>query len=80
MCVLALLNIIIALSWFGVNLLGVGLHAYGFTQTLAGGLALFCIFAFLAAMYVYVPARCKAIQRDVKKYKPTPVSKNLSKK
>jgi ABC-type transport system involved in cytochrome c biogenesis permease subunit len=26
-------NIITALSWFGVNLLGVGLHAYGFTDS-----------------------------------------------
>ena len=25
-------NIITALSWFGVNLLGVGLHSYGFTE------------------------------------------------
>ncbi|HEX9081057.1 MAG TPA: cytochrome c biogenesis protein CcsA, partial [Holophagaceae bacterium] len=25
-------NIITSLSWFGVNLLGVGLHSYGFTQ------------------------------------------------
>ncbi len=39
---LAFLNVIVALSWFGVNLLSVGLHSYGFTTGLAWGLALFC--------------------------------------
>lgn len=41
--VLALLNIIVALSWFGVNLLNVGLHSYGFTSDMAWGLAVFCV-------------------------------------
>lgn len=40
--VLAALNIIVALSWFGVNLLNVGLHSYGFTSGMATGLATFC--------------------------------------
>lgn len=39
---LALLNIIVALSWIGVNLLGVGLHSYGFTEAAATGLLAFC--------------------------------------
>lgn len=39
----AALNIIVALSWFGVNLLNVGLHSYGFTDSMAIGLAAFCI-------------------------------------
>lgn len=34
--------VVVALSWFGVNLLGVGLHSYGFATGLANGLALFC--------------------------------------
>ena len=38
---LAYLCVVTALSWFGVNLLNVGLHSYGFTQGLAGSLALF---------------------------------------
>jgi ABC-type transport system involved in cytochrome c biogenesis permease subunit len=38
----AFLNIIVALAWFGVNLLNVGLHSYGFTSGLAAGLMLFC--------------------------------------
>ncbi|HCK32481.1 MAG TPA: hypothetical protein DHW10_02950, partial [Rhodospirillaceae bacterium] len=38
----AALLIIIALSWFGTNLLGVGLHSYGFTTGLTAGLVTFC--------------------------------------
>lgn len=39
---MALLNVTVALAWFGVNLLGVGLHSYGFTSGLAMGLFAFC--------------------------------------
>jgi ABC-type transport system involved in cytochrome c biogenesis permease subunit len=39
----AYLNVIVALAWFGVNLLNVGLHSYGFTNEMAFGLALFCM-------------------------------------
>jgi ABC-type transport system involved in cytochrome c biogenesis permease subunit len=39
---LAALSIVVALSWFGVNLLGVGLHSYGFTSGIAAGLFGFC--------------------------------------
>lgn len=38
----AYLNVIVAIAWFGVNLLNVGLHSYGFTNEMAAGLALFC--------------------------------------
>lgn len=36
------LNVIVALAWFGVNLLNVGLHSYGFTSGIAWGLGIFC--------------------------------------
>lgn len=51
---MALLNIVVALSWFGVNLLNVGLHSYGFTSGMAGGLAAFCAVqgALVAALYI----------------------------
>ena len=39
---LCVTNIIVALSWFGVNLLSVGLHSYGFTDAAAYGLTAFC--------------------------------------
>jgi ABC-type transport system involved in cytochrome c biogenesis permease subunit len=37
----ALTTIVIAFAWFGVNLLGVGLHSYGFTENIAFNLFLF---------------------------------------
>ena len=50
---LALLNVVIALSWLGVNLLSTGLHSYGFTDKAAWSLALFCgaEFSFAAITY-----------------------------
>lgn len=35
---MAFLSVIVALAWIGVNLLGVGLHSYGFTEGLFWGL------------------------------------------
>jgi len=35
-CVISL--VVVMLAWFGINLLGVGLHAYGFTEGIAGWL------------------------------------------
>lgn len=39
---MAFINVVVALAWFGVNLLSVGLHSYGFTSGIAWGLGLFC--------------------------------------
>ncbi|MGB1077004.1 MAG: cytochrome c biogenesis protein CcsA, partial [Bdellovibrionales bacterium] len=39
---LSFLSVIVALSWFGVNLLSVGLHSYGFIEGIALGLFTFC--------------------------------------
>lgn len=41
---MAALSIIVVLAWFGVNLLNVGLHSYGFISGVAWGIALFCVF------------------------------------
>ena len=35
---------LVAFGWFGVNLLGVGLHSYGFTDSIAMNLAVFILF------------------------------------
>jgi ABC-type transport system involved in cytochrome c biogenesis permease subunit len=40
-CVLALM--VVMWAWFGVNLLSVGLHSYGFASGIAGGLILYAI-------------------------------------
>ncbi len=50
-------NIITAASWFGVNLLGVGLHAYGFTDSGFVWLLGFWITQFLFMGLCYAPAR-----------------------
>ena len=39
----ASLSIIVVLAWFGVNLLSVGLHSYGFITGVAMGITIFCI-------------------------------------
>ena len=40
---IAFLNVVVALAWFGVNLLSTGLHSYGFTQGIAAALGGFCL-------------------------------------
>jgi len=40
---MAFLNIVVALAWFGVNLLNTGLHSYGFITGVAHALAAFCM-------------------------------------
>eukprot|EP00913_Durusdinium_trenchii_P008875 g8341.t1 len=40
-------NIVTSWSWFGVNLLGVGLHAYGFKEGIGRALILFCLSQFI---------------------------------
>lgn len=44
---LSLTNITVLLAWFGVNLLGVGLHNYGFTKGAAFNLTVACVSIFL---------------------------------
>lgn len=50
---LAYLSVIVALSWFGVNLLSVGLHAYGFTDTAAWNLGVFVGAETIAMMCIW---------------------------
>ena len=55
----SLVNIIVALAWFGVNLLNVGLHSYGFTDNVATNLFLFIGFeiTFMTTMYFLAKRR-----------------------
>ena len=57
---IALLNIVVALAWFGVNMLGVGLHSYGFTEATALGLSSFCFAEILLIITLYRRARRQA--------------------
>jgi ABC-type transport system involved in cytochrome c biogenesis permease subunit len=51
--------IAVLLAWLGVNLLGVGLHSYGFTSGIARGLFLACMFEI-----VYVAALVPFAKRN----------------
>ena len=51
---LVLGNITVALAWFGVNLLAVGLHNYGFTKAIAVNLTIFCVAEAIFALIGYV--------------------------
>ncbi len=60
MASLAALNMIVALAWFGVNLLNTGLHSYGFIEGVAAALA-----AFIAAEVLIITSLwITAIYRD----------------
>ena len=49
-----LTNVIVALSWFGVNLLSLGLHSYGFTEGVFWGLMTFCGGEMLLALFASI--------------------------
>ena len=57
-------NIIVALAWFGVNLLQVGLHSYGFDDGVARNLYLFIFIeiAICLGLYYYPKMRSKSIK------------------
>lgn len=57
---LVLGNIIVALAWFGVNLLAIGLHNYGFTEAIAINLSIFCGIEAVLALVGYVWATAKS--------------------
>ena len=50
---MALNNIIVALAWFGVNLLQVGLHSYGFDDGVARNLFIFIAFEIIFCVGIY---------------------------
>jgi ABC-type transport system involved in cytochrome c biogenesis permease subunit len=50
-------NVVTAWSWFGTNMLGVGLHSYGFTSGAALALALFFASQLLVIFLAFVPRR-----------------------
>ena len=52
----SLVNIVVALAWFGVNLLSVGLHSYGFTDSIAFNLFTFITIEIILCLgsYIYI--------------------------
>jgi len=58
----SLVNIVVAIAWFGVNLLNVGLHSYGFTDNVAINL-----FAFIFIELVFVISMYFIIKHKITK-------------
>jgi len=54
------------LAWFGVNLLSVGLHSYGFASGIAINLGLFILFEFVFGIGAYFWAKSKQKQLAIK--------------
>lgn len=58
---MVLTNIVVALAWFGVNLLNIGLHSYGFAENIFFNLMIFCaaelLFGF--GMYLWIKGTSK---------------------
>mgnify|MGYP000309484800 FL=1 len=50
-------NIVVILAWFGVNLLGVGLHSYGFATGIAINISLFIAFELITGIGTYYWAK-----------------------
>ena len=48
-------NIVTAFSWFGVNMLGIGLHSYGFMDKAFAWLILFAASQLVLIALAYVP-------------------------
>ncbi len=58
-------NIIVALAWFGVNLLSVGLHSDGFTDNIALNLLIFCVAELSFGLYFYHRARIRIVENKL---------------
>ena len=53
-------NIIVILAWFGVNLLSIGLHSYGFVSGIAVNIVLFSIIEIVTGFGTYYWAMSKS--------------------
>ena len=51
-------NVVTSFSWFGVNMLGVGLHAYGFMDKAFQWLMAFIISQLVLIALIMLPDRC----------------------
>ena len=65
----SLVNIIVSLAWFGVNLLNVGLHSYGFTDNVALNLFTFISIELLFCTGFYLKIKYFTIDNKLKKVK-----------
>jgi hypothetical protein len=72
-------NIITSLSWFGVNMLGVGLHSYGFMEQAFGPLLAFIVSQLVIIGLGLIPTRYwRGIQARDKRSSSTQVQPVLA--
>jgi len=55
---------VVLFAWFGVNLLGVGLHSYGFTEGTMWGLAAYGVVQFMLIVILWVRSAPAPISHD----------------
>ena len=55
-------NIVVIQAWFGVNLLSIGLHSYGFAEGIAFNLSLFILFELVSGIGTYFWAKTRQQQ------------------
>ena len=70
-------SVIVSFSWWGVNLLGVGLHSYGFTSGIWGALSTFWTtqaVVLLAGAFVFLRDRPKTSGKSVAETQPESVA------
>jgi ABC-type transport system involved in cytochrome c biogenesis permease subunit len=65
MCIAVFGNIVTSWSWFGVNMLGVGLHSYGFTDAAFWTLVIFMLsqIAVIALANFFPPEKWRSFRR-----------------
>ena len=66
-------NIVTSFSWFGVNMLGVGLHSYGFMDAAFKWLILFVISQGILIGLGCLPLQCWWSQRERQRRSPPPL-------
>ena len=52
-------NIVVVLAWFGVNLLSIGLHSYGFAEGIARNLIIFILAELIIGIGTYYWAKSR---------------------
>lgn len=65
MLLTAMTSVVVVLAWFGVNLLNVGLHSYGFTENIANNIMIFVVAEFLINGFFFLRLRNKCETKEV---------------
>jgi hypothetical protein len=65
-------NVITALSWFGVNMLGIGLHSYGFMDKAFPWIVVFSVSQFILMALGALPVRFWSSPNVVSRSNPLP--------